>query len=107
MFILKTFKSKNTYERAVLNSPSKYSTQLKEILKVEGGMKECIQHPGEVMFLPSLWWHATENLDDVVIAVGMQSKYLDTTALSTTCNQNDLNQCVYFNKVKQVNVIQI
>lgn len=32
----------------------------------------CVLHPGEVLFLPSGWWHATWNLDDFTVAFGWE-----------------------------------
>ena len=38
----------------------------------------CVQQPGEIVYLPALWWHATVNLDGV-IGVGAQNDVDDFT----------------------------
>jgi len=35
----------------------------------------CAQYPGEVIWLPPLWWHATMNMDSVTVAYGQKPKY--------------------------------
>jgi hypothetical protein len=35
-------------------------------VKEEGGVLECIQEPGDVMYIPEGWAHGILNLDDVV-----------------------------------------
>lgn len=39
----------------------------------------CVQRPGEVVYLPALWWHATVNLEGAV-GVGAQNDVGDYTA---------------------------
>jgi diketogulonate reductase-like aldo/keto reductase len=34
----------------------------------------CVQKPGEIVWIPSEWWHATENLADLNIAWGAKPK---------------------------------
>lgn len=38
----------------------------------------CVQQPGEIVYLPALWWHATVNLDGAV-GVGAQNDVVDYT----------------------------
>ena len=40
-------------------------------LKRKAGMVECIQRPGEIIYVPASWKHATSNLEDC-IAFGAQ-----------------------------------
>lgn len=41
-----------------------------EELALELGVVECLQRPGEVVYLPERWWHATYNTGDLVLGVG-------------------------------------
>ena len=33
---------------------------------------ECVQHPGEILYVPEGWWHAVSNIDHFTAAVGAQ-----------------------------------
>jgi|EP00908_Phaeocystis_cordata_P015499 hypothetical protein len=39
----------------------------------------CLQHPGQVIYLPGSFWHATENVDSFGVAYGEKPKGLDPT----------------------------
>lgn len=52
-------------------------------------MLECVQQPGEVVYVPPLWWHATSNMGDTV-AVGAQARKMG--ALS-----GDFSACAAYN----------
>ena len=55
------------------------------------GLLECTQYPGEILYIPSLWWHATGNIGDT-IGVGAQSTdYITPQALSIMRN----NEWIY------------
>lgn len=78
------------YHATALQSPSRWSEAHRARLRRDAGLLECVQAAGEVVLLPSLWWHGTENLGDVV-AVGRQSDDLSeglprpTAAQRTGC----------------------
>jgi len=36
------------------------------------GLLCCVLEPGEILFVPSYWWHATWNLDDLTLALGWE-----------------------------------
>ena len=36
------------------------------------GVLFCISRPGDILFVPEGWWHATWNLDDFVIGIGWE-----------------------------------
>lgn len=36
------------------------------------GLRFCVLEPGEVLFLPANWWHATWNLEEFTVAVGWE-----------------------------------
>jgi Tfp pilus assembly protein PilF len=61
--------SNETYARLVLPPASRYFGGEDPLLS---GLPEaerplvCVQHPGETVYLPALWWHATANLGDAV-----------------------------------------
>ena len=56
----------------VMQSSSRWAKADRKRLK-SAGLLECMQRPGEVVFVPPLWWHATSNVGDTV-AVGAQSR---------------------------------
>jgi hypothetical protein len=66
--------SQDLYAQAALNAPELWSDELREKLRGKG-MRECMQRPGEVIFVPHLWWHATANVGDA-IAIGAQADSL-------------------------------
>lgn len=41
----------------------------------------CVQYPGEILFFPASWWHATQNLDALTLAYGEKPR--GRTAAST------------------------
>ena len=86
------------YVQAVFNVPSKYSKELRNDLIVRKGLFECVQRAGDIIFIPHLWWHSTENVGNV-IGLGLQSQwfhkpellkpkrpYLESNVLSYQCN---------------------
>jgi hypothetical protein len=54
-----------------LRSAAGWATQTLPRLRPDERPLTCIQQPGEVVYLPSIWAHATVNIDDVV-AIGTQ-----------------------------------
>jgi hypothetical protein len=41
-------------------------------IEVLPGVTHCLQHPGEVMVVPTAWWHATCNLGEYTLGIGGQ-----------------------------------
>ena len=68
------------YSRVVLNSPSTYTSSLSESLRRGGLMMECVQGPGDLIWIPENWIHSTSNIGEVV-AVGAQSDHLESHSL--------------------------
>jgi hypothetical protein len=64
------------YLSTAMLDAAQWSESLKAKLRSDAGMVECVQRPGEVVIVPSQWWHATENFGDVV-AVGASGNGLD------------------------------
>ena len=68
------------YFEAALRSHNKWSDGLiKRLRKV--GLRQCVQHPGEVIMIPHLWWHSTFNIDEV-FALGSQAKDFTQSPMS-------------------------
>jgi hypothetical protein len=63
--------SVKAYEVMTLKSPKKWPASLIAQLGEHSGLHVCEQLPGDVMYVPALWYHATEN-DGDVLGVGMQ-----------------------------------
>ncbi|CAE8642309.1 unnamed protein product [Polarella glacialis] len=45
------------------------------LLQPPEGLLVCVLEPGEVMFLPEKWWHATWNLDECTLALGWEGSH--------------------------------
>jgi len=97
-YTLRNHTNSYIYQRASLNPSTKWGKKLKSKLKKHSGLKECIQNPGDIIYLPALWWHATENLDSLVISVGMQTTELLKT-ISITSKYN-YDQCAFRDRVQ-------
>jgi len=54
---------------AVSRPPWQY---LREDCQPEGPVHFCVAMPGDIVFVPSRWWHATWNPDDFTLAVGWE-----------------------------------
>jgi len=52
----------------------------------------CLQHPGQILYFPSNWWHATENVDSFVLAYGEKPKGLDPQANRLASRNDELAQ---------------
>jgi len=44
------------------------------------GLRACTLEPGEVLYLPENWWHATWNLDNLTLGVGWEGGTREWTA---------------------------
>ncbi len=89
------------YAQTVYNVPSKYSANIRKELYDRKGLFECVQRPGDIIFIPHLWWHSTENIGNA-IALGAQSTgfhlpdeikpkrpYKDAITLTSECEDEE------------------
>ena len=50
-------------------APEKWIGWYRDRLAKEQRPQECTQEPGEIVFIPEAWWHATLNLADALAAL--------------------------------------
>jgi len=56
-------------------APSRESAveyQTGDVLGKTEGVMRCLQMPGEIVYIPHMWWHSTEDNGDWTVAVGAQ-----------------------------------
>ena len=80
--------SRELYFSTALRSAGEWSNEHIARLKKEAGLQQCVQHPGDVIFVPHLWWHATVNFGD---AIGMGAQATGLDALPTV--RLDISGC--------------
>mmetsp|Transcript_6587 Transcript_6587/g.14721 ORF Transcript_6587/g.14721 Transcript_6587/m.14721 type:complete len:157 (+) Transcript_6587:430-900(+) len=52
--------------------PPNPSCEKRDSIEALEGVTHCLQRPGEVMVVPTAWWHATCNLEPFTFGVGGQ-----------------------------------
>lgn len=102
--------ARNDYQESLEHSAIEYFVRLlPKIKQQEGGlpgMIECLQRPGETVFVPGGWWHAVLNLDDTMAVTQnfVNENNLDRVWRSMRYQRPDL--CVDFMEALKSNVPQ-
>lgn len=58
----------------------------------EKGVVQCVQMPGEVLWLPARWSHATCNLDALTVGIGGQGDLNDQSLLHIAAKDGDMQE---------------
>jgi hypothetical protein len=52
---------------------------------------QCMQKPGDILYIPKDWWHATANMDDCVGIGGHMHSFIDDRVLTEYLEANQPN----------------